>query len=190
MERKGLWYWAQVRYRVVNTLSIACQNLWHKVKPVLQKHKCLKASGDHKQHKCWTGVMEVLSVIRVLCIIWELVKTALLWLWKIDVLHFVNTLFIGRLTPSGVSFCQATVNAWNEMGKGHVRLEHSLVCPCRQLSLCMQVTGQLEDCLTSLLGYVALFQNTSWLLLSWWILWLSGPKPLFIFRSSFQCQCV
>lgn len=30
-----------------------------------------------------------------------------------------------------------------------------------QLSLCMQVTGQLEDCLTSLLGYVALFQITS-----------------------------
>lgn len=50
-------------------------------------------------------------MIRVLCIIWELVKTALLWLWKIDVLHFVNTLFVGRLTPSGVSFCQATVNA-------------------------------------------------------------------------------
>lgn len=41
--------------------------------------------------------MEVLSVSRVLCIIWELVKTALLWLWKIEVLNFV-TLFVDRLT--------------------------------------------------------------------------------------------
>lgn len=70
------------------------------------------------------------------CIIWELVKTALLWLWKTDLLNFVNTLFVGRLTPPGVSICQATVNAQNGKRPWQVGAQPGLplqtdVCACR-----------------------------------------------------------
>lgn len=69
----------------------------------------------------------------------------------------------------------------NKLWEGHSRLECGLACSMDSY-LCGYRVQDSWKTVTNLLAYVAVFQITSWLLLSWWFLWLFGLKPLFIPR--------
>lgn len=103
------------------------KNLWYLSKSHVAKRQVSQGiSRLETQHKSGTGVVDVPSVGRVLFIIWELHKTALLWMWKAEVLNFFYPLC--RQAESIWSVILLGYSKIRKMWKGHGRLEYSLAC--------------------------------------------------------------